>query len=319
MIKVYFGSDSGLIAEKVREDTSAFKDVLIKYDASKDSPSDVAFECTSISFDGGTKKVLYSGVSYLSTSKVKGSKSQQNEFKELLSYIKNPDNSSDLYITVPGNLDSTNEIVKVLKDLPAIFEEVHELNDDDLYFKAARKAKKENKDISKEAVNLLKEYCRGDYMLFMNNLDKLLLYTDKIREDDVNLLVNKPLEDKVYDLAEKIVTKKKASALQSYQELRKNGRDAISILTILSNQFTFLALCSYLIKKGLTNEVIASELSTKTNKIKVGKIYFTRKALSSTSYSTLIETLVKLGQIEKDIKLNLDSADERLESFILTY
>lgn len=320
MIKVFFGKDAGLVTRTALKEVSKIKEV-IKYDGYKDPVSDLLNECVSLSLFGDKKTIFFRNAYFLSSTKPSKPpiKDKDQDYKGLLNYFNSPEQDTDLYIAVPGNLDSKSELVKSLKSLPADFEEVHELKEEEYISLAMRFAKKEGGDIDRDGAKLLTEYCQGDYLLFINNLTKLLIYNKHVREDDVKLLVTKPLEDKAYDLASKLLTRKIASALKSYQELRANGWDALALLMTLSSQFRFMALVKYLIRENYTNDDIAQNLSTKTNKVKGAKIYYTRKDLQNTSYTSLINILTDLADIEKDVKLNNDSADDRLELFFLSF
>ena len=320
MIKVFFGKDSGLITKIVNNEINS-KTEVIKYDGYKDTVSDLVNECCSLSLFGERKTVIFSNAYFLSTAKGNKNpiKEKDQDYKSLLSYFKNPEPNCDLYILVTGSLDSKNELVKALKELPADFHEVFDLKDEDFVSLAFKHAKEAGGDIDRDAVKLLNEYCSGDYSLFINNLDKLLLYNKHVRTDDVKLLVNKPLEDKAYDLASKLLNKNIKSALNSYQELRQNGWEGLSMISTLANQFRFMALTKFLIAKGYNNDDIASELSDKNAKIKSAKIYYTRKDIQNYSFQQLLNILCRLGDIEKDVKLNNDNVDERLELFFLSF
>lgn len=320
MIKVFFGKDSGLITKIVNNEINS-KTEVIKYDGYKDTVSDLVNECCSLSLFDERKTVIFSNAYFLSTAKGNKNpiKEKDQDYKSLLSYFKNPEPNCDLYILVTGSLDSKNELVKALKELPADFHEVFDLKDEDFVSLAFKHAKEAGGDIDRDAVKLLNEYCSGDYSLFINNLDKLLLYNKHVRTDDVKLLVNKPLEDKAYDLASKLLNKNIKSALNSYQELRQNGWEGLSMISTLANQFRFMALTKFLIAKGYNNDDIASELSNKNAKIKSAKIYYTRKDIQNYSFQQLLNILCRLGDIEKDVKLNNDNVDERLELFFLSF
>lgn len=321
MIKVFFGKDSGLINRLALNEIQSKKIEPIKYDGYKDTVSDLVNECRSLSLFGEKKTVLFSNAYFLSTTKGNKNpiKEKDQDYKSLLIYFKDPEPDCDLYLLVIGSLDSKNELVKALKELPADFQEVFDLKDDDFLSLASKRAKAVGGDIDREAVKLLNEYCYSDYSLFVNNLDKLLLYNKHVRTDDVKLLVNKPLEDKAYDLASKLLNNNIKSALKSYQELRQNGWDGIALISTLANQFKFMALTKFLISKKYNNDEIASELSSKSSKVKSSKIYYTRKDIQNYSFQQLLNILCRLGDIEKDIKLNNDSVDERIELFFLSF
>lgn len=322
MVKVFFGKDQGYTSYRAR---TALKKILNseeyesmeRFDAYKDSLSSVLEAVFSISLFQPKKTILVSNCYFFQdqAKKIKGvDKENPKYYPDLENLLLNPPENSDVFFVVPGDISRSGSPNKALSS-PAIELVSCDLPSADDYVMLAYKlAKEENKDIDKEAAQLLYERTKGDYLSFKNNIDKLFAYTDRVRRADVEELVYRPLEDKVYTIASNLVKGNTSLALRAYQELRKNGNDALGLLPVFASQFSFMALVKYLSQKRMSRNEIASELSATP-----GRVYHTLMDVTRFSYDDLINILSDLFGIEKDIKLNLDDADYLLELFIIGF
>ena len=324
MISVYFGSDTGLVSYTAKKAVikACLKEELqnvTKYDGFKDQVSDLVDDLSSLSLFGEKKIIVFSNAYFLSDAKKKEKgaiKEKDQDYKSLLSALEGLGDETDLFFLVPGKIDSKNEIILLLKSEAADFVLCENPSNEDLIGMAMRKAKEENKDIDREGASLLVDYCQGDYLLFVNSLEKLLTYTDRVRADDVKLLVHKPLENNIFEIVSSLLSNNVPKALRFYRDLRKGGNDPLGLLPAFVTQFRFLALARYLIEEGYNDDKIAFELSGKGTKVNPKRLYFARRETRYISYDTLIDVLVELGEIEEGIKIKGDNGDERLELFI---
>lgn len=327
MIYVFFGSDYGLTLEKAKE---ALKkqmvkkgiDAAVKYDAYSSNIADVVAECQSLSLFDNAKVVLYTNCYFLS-SNVKTQKGQfkesQQDYNGFLEYLKSPEESSDLFLVANSTLDSKNDIVKALKELPAIFTNCTEMSEEDYISYAMRKAKDNGKDIDRPGAKELylrtsyKENYKshGNYMLFNNELEKLMLYTDHIRQDDVKLLIHRPLEDNFFEAIKLVLAKKPDEAISIYKDVRTSGTNVFMILPGITAVLKNYALLKYHFEKGTSQQDIASELQIKNP----NSLYFKKKELQYISYQNLLKALLELSDIERDVKFKGDDADERMYLF----
>jgi DNA polymerase-3 subunit delta len=331
MVYCYFGPDIGVSEAKAKNDIRASQkgdspDVL-SYDGYNCLVQDAVAEASSLSLFGDRKTILFTNAYFLSTSekKTKGTiKESDQDYKGLISYLHNPEPSSDLYFITEGNLDSKNEAVLAMKEEAASFVNCTEMSEDDFVSLAFQKAKSEGKEIEREAASLLfdrtstKVYgkAHGNYLLFLNELDKLLTYSEKVSLEDVRLLVQKPLEDNLFEIVSDLLLKKTGPALRVYQDLRKAGSLPLQILPAMASQFRFMALVKYQMENGNQNEEsIAREIGNTTK----GRIYYTKKEIRYVSYKTFLEILADLGEIEVGMKKKQDNGDQQMELFLLTF
>jgi len=330
MVYVYFGPDIGKTVAKAREDfrESDKKEprLSIPYDGYNSLVQDAVSEAESLPLFGEPKRVVVSNAYYLSPDgrKSKGTVAESDQdYAALLNYLKHPEESADLVFLVEGSLDSKSDLVQALKALPALFVSVGEMTEEDFVALALKKAKEEDKTVDRDAARLLyertgsKSYGKtsGNYLLFVNELCKLLTYTDHVTEQDVALLVARPLDNNVFDLVSDLSQRKSREALLLYRDLRKGGNDPLRILAAMAGQFRFLALVKYRTQYGRGDcEAIGKELGASR-----GRVYYASKEAKAYSYDRLIDVLADLGEIENGIKANLDPADARLEAFFASF
>lgn len=321
MVKVFFSKDPGFayhsaIKELKKNLDSVSYSEIEKYDGYKDRVSTIVEACQSISLFGDKKTILVSNSYFFTDSKGrKGTiKESEQDYGALEDYLYNPSPDTDLYFVVNGDISKTGSPNKALAS-PAITLVSCDIPSDDDYIMLAYKvAKDENKDINREAAALLLERTKGDYLSFMNNLEKLFTYTSTVRKTDVEELVYKPLEDKVFSIVTNLIKGQTRDAFRTFSDVRKGGIDSLGLLPIFASQFNRMALIKYLSQKHMRNEEMASELGMKS-----GAIYYALKDIRNISFETLIDIMSDLSLIEKDIKLKNDDQNLRMELFVLTF
>ena len=341
MIKVYSGPDSGFTAHKLEKElkeklTKEQYQEIIRFDGYKDLSSSVVEDCSSISLFGDKKVIVYSNCYFLSSStskKAPFTDAQQGNYRDLKEYFAAPNQDTDLYIVVDGDLKKSGELFEALQEGEEIYLESCNLpGDDDYVLLANSMAKKEKKEIDQDAVKTLISRCRVnpsstgygmksiDYLTFVHGMEKLLTYTDHVTVQDVRALIYRPLEDNVFEIITKLMNKDTSSALYIYHDLRSSGVEPLGILPAFSSKFRDYALTKYLIEMSYDNNEIASQLGKIQKKtIKPGSIYYRKQELNGLSFSTIISILSDLADIERDIKQYMDDGDSRIELFICSF
>lgn len=340
MIDVYFGSDPGFTFHKAEKDLKArltpedYKEVE-RFDGYKDTTPTVVESLDSLSLFGGRKTVLFSNCYFLSSSAAKKQPfkaEDQGNYKDFIAYLKNPSPESDLILVVDGDLKKSGDLFEALKANP---EEIslHSCSlpsDEDYLTLAFKTASKENKEITKEAATLLRERCRVipltpykkgvDYLLFTNELKKLLCYSDKIEKKDVEELVYKPLEDNVFLIVQDLLSKKTREALETYRDLRANGFDSLSLLPAMASQFRTDAVMKGVFERTSSDDEAAEELARiQGRKVNPYSLKYRRREIGNLSFRGFLKVMSDLSLMERDIKKELDDADTRMELFLVSF
>ncbi len=321
MVKVYFGKDPGYskhTALKELKKTLSAQDyaAIVQLDGYKDPVSFIVESCQTISLFCPHKTVLVSNAYFfMETKSKKGTLKESEQNYELLErYLMNPSSETDLYFVVPGDISRTGSPNKALSSPMVTLVACDIPSNDDYIMLAYRIAKEEKKDIDREAAALLLERTKGDYLSFMNNLDKLFSYTNQVRKSDVEELVYRPLEDNVFSIVSFLVKGKSKEAISAYEDLKNNGTEALSLLPIFASQFSKMAMIRYLSDRDYRREEIMKEL-----KVSKGAVYYALNDAKNLTFRALVKIMSDLSLMEKDIKLNLDDADTKMMMFLLLF
>lgn len=321
MVKVYFGKDPGYskhtALKELKKNLSA-QDyaAVVQLDGYKDPVSFIVESCQTISLFCPHKTVLVSNAYFfMETKSKKGTLKESEQNYELLErYLMNPSSETDLCFVVPGDISRTGSPNKALSSPMVTLVACDVPSNDDYVMLAYRIAKEEKKDIDREAAALLLERTKGDYLSFMNNLDKLFTYTNQVRKTDVEELVYRPLEDNVFSIVSFLVKGKSKEAIAAYEDLKNNGTEVLSLLPIFASQFSKMAMIRYLSDRDYRREEIMKEL-----KVSKGAVYYALSDAKNLTFRCLIKIMSDLSFMEKDIKLNLDDADTKMMMFLLLF
>lgn len=235
----------------------------------------------------------------------------KKDFDHLFLYIKNP-NPDNLLILESNKLNNTLKITKELKKICKYQEISIDINS---YMKNAFKGYK----IDTNTMNLLEEYCLGDYSKIANECLKLKNYKmdDKnITKEDIIELVPKKLgdsKDLTFAFSRSLGLRDKEDALKKYLELLSYDIEPISIIGLLASQIRIIYQVKLLEKDRLSDKDIATTLGEKSD-------YRIRKTRELTKYYTE-EELLKLMQelADMDYKMKTEDVDGNhlIEMFIL--
>ena len=187
MIKVYFGKDPGFSQHTALKDLKKSLSgpeyaQLVRLDGYKDPVSYIVESCQTISLFCPHKTVLVSNAYFfMETKSKKGSLKESDQNYEMLEhYLLNPSPETDLYFVVPGEISRTGSPNKALSSPMVTMVSCDLPSNDDYIMLAYSKAKEEHKDIDREAAALLLERTKGDYLAFVNNLDKCVNRTVQV-------------------------------------------------------------------------------------------------------------------------------------------
>lgn len=279
-----------------------------KYDASDISFKDVIDEANYLPLGYDRKAVVIDNCFFLLKEKSRGKKNAELEqgIKLLLEYIKEPNDATDLFLTVNTSespVDKNHPLYQAILKKGQVIEmdEPNEKNWPEVVAHTF-KARFSDTKIDKDALYELAKRTAGDYALLFNSVSKLSLYTDHIRYDDVLLMVARPLEEETYNLFNFLVDNRNMDAVKLYRDLKSRNIEPVTLISNLANQFRLLNRVSYLAKKGMNQDEIAKELNLNPIRAKIlrGKSFVV-------SQKKIAETLEELYQLDLNIKSGLIS------------
>ena len=306
---LFTGSEEPVIRTRINrliDELSKTPSDVIKYDMDLTSFKKVISEAVTIPFLQEQKILILRNPKFLQTTNI------TNDLKEFNNYLQKPNPTSIIIIDATNiNINPESLIYKTLIKKASIID-IKRLEDIEFGGMIVRKLSLNGVTIRDDALKLLLNYLNHDLIRADNEIEKLSLYAGAggvITSIDVELLVNKDLEDDIFNLAKAIVTKNRTTILKIYNELALNTNDTLGLLGMISKAFIELLITSKLLLAGFNNQDIATICN-----ISKGRAYYLvkdAKAFKIEELNRYIENLadldykIKTGQISKNIGLEL--------------
>lgn len=271
---------------------------VAKFDLDETDPSEIVSEAELLPLGYDRKAVVVDHCAFLGNG---GNKEQREIFTKLI------ENSSDeidlILIHRSGTIDDKLPLVQQVKENGQIFNFVN-LKKEDWPVFIKKYFKEHNVEIEPAAINELALRVDGDLYRFMNEAQKLVLYKDHINIADVALMVNKPLEDDVFQISNALIRGDNATAVSIFRDLQKLGSRATdTLIPMLGTQFRFIYDAAFLYEKGLEKGQISRQLGT--SEVRVSIALKNSRSLSRTMLAHALDDLyqldynIKSGQIDR--------------------
>lgn len=165
--------------------------------------------------------------------------------------------------------------------------------------------------ISREAASLLAVLIGDNLRQLEQEIEKLLLYADgrQICQEDVQTLVSRARETRVFDLVDCVGQRQTNKALLLLHRLLEEGEDPLSLLAMLARQIRILIQAKELQAKGLTPPEITERLGLHPYVVEKGLHQarnFTMAQLEA-AHQYLVDTdwALKTGATEERLALEL--------------
>lgn len=300
-----------IITEKIKE-INEFN--FVSYDALECEMLDVMYEATLMPICEDSRIIVVDNAAFLSTEKSKKVTLTKEEEKAILDYVKNPNSAvTMIFIVHSEKIDEKNAIIKAVKESGRIIEALNPSDKDWIKY-----AEKLFANYGIEAnYNVIDEFTKRtnkDAMLMNNEIKKLALYSNKITMNDLDLLVAKPLEDKIFNLCTLIVTNKTKEAINLYRDLLVKNEEPVAIIALIATQIRLFVDVFTLSEAGLSQADISKELNIHPYRIKL--------ALDNRRYiklKNLKQEIDNLYKLDYDIKSGKIDRFFGLEMFILNF
>ncbi len=233
---------------------------------------------------------------------------------EFVAYVKNPIEStifimliSSAEISKLNKEDAYIEFKKCSKEfnLTEDVKDIDSLIDDNFIdYKVDLNAKRE-----------LKLRTQSDSRRVIAEIEKLKTYKYPCKEinfKDVDLLVSRDLEDKVFLLTTSIIKKSKMEALNLYSDFKKSGIADSVILSSIINKFQELYQVKLMAQEGYSKDMIAEEFHVKS-----GRAYYMMQDAKEIRLDTIKDKYQEVLNIDYDIKRGVCDKDSSLWLYLL--
>jgi len=318
MAIIIFGAQSLMVKKQVKKFLMETFPNQNRYDVtylnSKDiSEGNIIDECQQMSLSCENKVVVIENSNFLTAERIKD---KMNFSDDLLEYLKNENEFAKLIFTViyDKKLDSRNSIVKYIKEKGKIIE-CKDLKDSDWEIYVAKYFEKRSINITKDAIKEICNRCNGDLNVFINEVNKLLLYKmNNITVKDVDLIITKPLEENIFDILNKLLHNKKTSAISIYRDLVLQKVEPVVLISIISTTLTYLDRILFLNNSHYSYAQIAKETNSNLFRVMV-----TLREFKDVNVNLIHDTLDKLYELDKTIKHNSIDRFYGFELFLLNF
>lgn len=314
MIYLVYGDQEMLVNKMINKITKETLNTIDEFnyvtiDATKASDEEVRDEINSLPFMNNEKVVSLINSYFLTSSNI------DCLFNGglLEKYLNDETDGITLVISVyASKLDEKKALVKKIKSSCKVIE-VNSLNKKEMPKVVKQMFNQRKVEITDSALEELISRLGTDMYEITNEVDKLSTYSKKLHLEDIEALTPRKLEDNVFDMIDAMFKKKINKAFVIYNDLKSLGTEAISLISIISNQVRFLYQVLVLSNKGYSESSIANELSVHPYRVKMGL----EKVRHYADYE-LEDFLDKLSKLDIQIKTGDIDRFVGLELFILS-
>lgn len=303
-----------IVASALGESVDDFN--FVKLDGFNALVQEAVDECRYVSLGYDTKVVSLENCYFLLKPKPKNKIESEQNYEELIKYIEEENDDSCTFIlsVVSSSIDEKSNVFASLKSKAKVIEIV---DPDEKSFSEYVKfyCEKHQIKIDRDALRELAVRTDGDVALFKNSIDKLTLYTDHIKFEDVLKMVTRKLEDNAFLLSNYLIEQRNMDAVNLFKDLKTANVEPVTLISQLATQFRLLNQVRFLYRKRkLSQEEIAKEL-----KIKPGRVYILTKSISLISETALLRALEDLYKLDYEIKSGLVDRYYAFELFLINF
>ena len=270
--------------------------------------SQLIIQCQTYPFLSDYRVIVYENPSFIFDSKLLDAKQQQ----ALVDYLSNPVETTVLIIVINKTVNSNSLIYKKISKYFKI-EKFDKLSQNDFEKLVKDDLKTNSVNISKDALDLLLSRLDNDVEKYKNELNKLLTYGSELDYQDIDYLINQPIENDIFKLTNAINQNDLAASLKVYRDLLTNNKnDVLSIIGLLASQYRSMSQVKLLSQLGYNNAQIAAKLN-----VSAGSVYYKLRDSLSLSAKELMNKLNQLAILDESIKSGLTEPVSGLELFII--
>ena len=265
-------------------------------------------QCQTYPFLSDYRVIVYENPSFIFDSKLLDAKQQQ----ALVDYLSNPVETTVLIMVINKTVNSNSLIYKKISKYFKI-EKFDKLSQNDFEKLVRDDLKTNSVNISKDALDLLLSRLDNDVEKYKNELNKLLTYGTELDYQDIDYLINQPIENDIFKLTNAMNQNDLAASLKVYRDLLTNNKnDVLSIIGLLASQYRSMSQVKLLSQLGYNNAQIAAKLN-----VSAGSVYYKLRDSLNLSAKELMNKLNQLAILDESIKSGLTEPVSGLELFII--
>ena len=304
-----YGVDKYLIdkeIDKIIKKNKIDNNSIIKYSLNEDNIDNILEDANTFNLFSDTKLIIVNDANIFTSS---------NDIltDKIINYLNNYNDKSYLVFTLLSDkIDNRKKITKVMSDKGNVID----LNKKEVDTNYIISYLKENGyQINMSDARMILNKVGNNLFSINNELDKLMLFKleDKvIDKNSIDLLINENIDSSLFALVDSITNKDKNKMLKLYHECLLES-DPIMIINMLANKYILLYQVKRLISDGYSDDKIAKELEVHPYPVKLA-----RNMCYSYSVKEILDIILKLANLDKDIKLGNVNGEVGLEFLLLS-
>ena len=304
-----YGVDKYLIdkeIDKIIKKNKIDNNSIIRYSLNEDSIDNILEDANTFNLFSDTKLIIVNDANIFTSS---------NDIltDKIINYLNNYNDKSYLVFTLLSDkIDNRKKITKVMSDKGNVID----LNKKDVDTNYIISYLKENGyQINMSDARMILNKVGNNLFSINNELDKLMLFKleDKvIDKNSIDLLINENIDSSLFALVDSITNKDKDKMLKLYHECLLES-DPIMIINMLANKYILLYQVKRLISDGYSDDKIAKDLEVHPYPVKLA-----RNMCYSYSVKEILDIILKLANLDKDIKLGNVNGEVGLEFLLLS-
>lgn len=304
-----YGVDKYLIdkeIDKIIKKNKIDNNSIIRYSLNEDSIDNILEDANTFNLFSDTKLIIVNDANIFTSS---------NDIltDKIINYLNNYNDKSYLVFTLLSDkIDNRKKITKAMSDKGNVIN----LNKKDVDTNYIISYLKENGyQINMSDARMILNKVGNNLFSINNELDKLMLFKleDKvIDKNSIDLLINENIDSSLFALVDSITNKDKDKMLKLYHECLLES-DPIMIINMLANKYILLYQVKRLISDGYSDDKIAKELEVHPYPVKLA-----RNMCYSYSVKEILDIILKLANLDKDIKLGNVNGEVGLEFLLLS-
>lgn len=299
--------DYSLALEKVNEIHNSIKDYEKDIiDLEDEGLYSLVDELTTISLFSSPKLVIAKNADLIINTK------SDNAINDLIKALNDVDNLNCVIFLVGSAKISDNETFKKIKKISSHIDV--NLKDISLENYALNSFNKDDFKIDKESLTLLVNNANS-FEFLRTAIDKLKCYKfdeKQITIKDVYAMVQRPLDNNVFDLVNAVISKDKLRIFQIYNDLKKASITSSYLIALILNKFQEMYNVSILSRARLSQQDIAD-----LYKVSSGRVYYMLKNSKTTTIEGITKNLDLLNDLDIRIKQGLIDQNIGLELYLL--
>lgn len=252
------------------------------------------------------KIILVKNASLFTTDKVK-----EEEAKQLLGYLQNPNELTTIIFTTNGKIDMRKSITKSIKDHGGLIV-LDALKPKDLTTRIQSFFHQNGYHISEKSVNLIMNRCQNNYDFIVNEMNKIMLYphsNKELKDDDIAQIVSRSLEDNNFRFVDAMVRKDVAGAFRIYEDLMQMKVEPIALISLLFREYRLMYDCKLMQRQSRDRFTMASLLKLQdwqVEKYLKSSYLFSFQELEEKIHALYhLDVAIKTGKIDKKLGLEM--------------